>query len=96
MTATEALERRIDELCSENERLRKELEAEHALAETLGHHHEYAQAENEKLRELVRDMMQAWWACDNEKCPRHDKRCEEGQYCAFDECARELWVEVDE
>ena len=85
MTATEALERRIDELCAENEQLRqqvasiigrsfrtadkmdcldtenakllKELEAEHALAETLGqHHHEYIQAENAKLRELVRDM----------------------------------------
>lgn len=48
------------------------------------------------LEELVRDMMQAWWACDNEKCPRHDKRCDTGKFCALDECARELGVEVDD
>ena len=54
------------------------------------------QAENAKLRELVRDMMVAWWACDNERCPRHDKRCEEGKFCAFDECARDLGIEVVE
>ena len=51
--------------------------------------------ENAKLRELVRDMMRAWWACDNEVCPRHDERCEKGKYCAFDECAQELGIEVD-
>ena len=55
-----------------------------------------AEAENDKLRELVGDMMVAWWACDNERCPRHDKRCEEGKFCAFDECARDLGIEVDE
>lgn len=53
-------------------------------------------AENTKLRELVRDMMVAWWACDNDRCPRHDKRCKEGKFCAFDECARDLGIEVDE
>ena len=52
--------------------------------------------ENDELRELVRDMMQAWWACDTEKCPRHDERCEKGRYCAFDECVRKLGVEVSE
>ena len=53
-------------------------------------------AENDRLRELVSDMMRAWWACDNEACPRHDERCEKGKYCAFDECAQELGIEVDE
>lgn len=52
--------------------------------------------ENSKLRELVRDMMIAWWACDNDKCPRHDERCEKGRFCAFDECARDLGIEVSE
>ena len=36
---------------AENAKLLKELESEHALAETLGHYHEHAQAENAKLRE---------------------------------------------
>lgn len=49
-----------------------------------------------KLEELARDMMQAWWACDNEKCPRYDKRCDTGKFCAFDECARELGIEVSD
>ena len=52
--------------------------------------------ENAKLREMCKDMMVAWWACDKERCPRHDKRCEEGKFCAFDECARDLGIEVDE
>ena len=47
------------------------------------------------LEELVRDMMQAWWACDNEKCPRYDERCDTEKFCAFDECARELGVEYE-
>ena len=38
----------------ENAKLREELTAEHALAETLGHYHEIKQAENAKLRELVK------------------------------------------
>lgn len=46
----------LEEAEAENTKLRKELEAEHALAETLGHHHEYIQAENAKLRELVKSM----------------------------------------
>ena len=68
------------------------------------HHHMYDTCEGiaehaeriVALEELVRDMMQAWWACDNERCPRHDERCEKGQYCAFDERAKELGIEVDE
>lgn len=46
----------VARLQGENAKLLKELEAEHALAETLGHYHEDAKAENAKLRELVRDM----------------------------------------
>ena len=32
------------------------------------------EAENEKLRELGRDMARAWWACDDERCP-HGLSC---------------------
>jgi hypothetical protein len=53
MTATEALERRIDELCSENERLRQDnerfiikLNAEHIVRQNV-------EAENDRLRKLV-------------------------------------------
>ena len=85
-----------ERLCDENERL----EAENArLREQVDAAHMsrlLTENENESLRELVRDMMRAWWACDNEVCPRHDERCEKGKYCAFDECARELGIEVDE
>lgn len=77
-----------------NERLRQMMaeQFEFALSQTP----EALANENAKLREMVADMMQAWWACDNERCPRHDKRCEEGKFCAFDECARDLGIEVDE
>ena len=68
----------------------------HDTALEQGRMYNAVKAENAKLRELVRDMMVAWWACDNEKCPRHDKRCEEGKFCAFDECARDLGIEVGE
>jgi hypothetical protein len=51
-----AQEREIKKLKAENASLRKELETEHVLAEALGHSHELAQAENEKLRELIRDI----------------------------------------
>lgn len=78
-----------DKLRAENAKLREQVDAAH-MSRLL------TENENESLRELVRDMMQAWWACDDEKCPRHDERCEEGQYCAFDECVKELGVEVDE
>lgn len=40
----------VARLQGENAKLLKELEAEHALAETLGHYHEDAKAENAKLR----------------------------------------------
>ena len=69
---------------------------EHTARANLEKMLEQAEAENAKLRELCKDMMVAWWACDKERCPRHDKRCEEGKFCAFDECARDLGIEVDE
>ena len=40
-------------LTAENTRMQKELEAEHALAETLGNGLEQAKDENVKLRELI-------------------------------------------
>ena len=43
----------VERLQGENARLLKELEAEHALAEQLGHYHEDAKAENAKLREQL-------------------------------------------
>jgi len=83
---------------AENAKLREERDMYRDLVGCMVHPDipDQLYAENAKLRELVRDMMQAWWACDNEKCPRHDERCEKGRYCAFDECVRDLGVEVDE
>lgn len=61
---------------AENKKLQAELKAEHALAETLGHYHEAAKAENEKLRLLVLGLDY----CSNrfkrqvscERCPLYD------------------------
>ena len=58
-------------------------------------------AENAKLRELVRDMARAWWACDNERCP-HGSSCDaavaEGKLtaCEMERRMAELGCEVDE
>jgi len=54
MTATEALERRIDELCCENEQLRQENQSIGMAAYELGR--ASLADENAKLRELVRTM----------------------------------------
>ena len=57
------------------------------------------EAENAKLRELVRDMARAWWACDNERCP-HGSSCDaavsEGKltYCEMERRMAELGIEV--
>lgn len=57
MDAREALERRIDELCAENERLRLRHEGYVVdLQEAL--------AENAKLRELLADMFRDFVRCD--------------------------------
>ncbi len=59
MTATEALERRIDELCCENARLRERL-VHMELHECPGCRNvadlQAALAENTKLRELIADI----------------------------------------
>ena len=57
-------------------------------------------AENAKLRELVRDMARAWWACDDERCP-HGLSCNaavsEGKLadCEMERRMTELGIEVD-
>lgn len=49
----------VERLQGENAKLQKELEAEHTLAEQLGHYHEDAKVEIAKLRELAADMFRA-------------------------------------
>ena len=63
----ETCQYRTADLEAENAKLLKEPEAEHALAETLGHRHEMMQAENAKLRELLlRELLrQAIYARDD-------------------------------
>lgn len=51
-----ALERRIDELCQENERLRKAKDTMHGDAFEIGAMLVKARDENAKLRRLVTDM----------------------------------------
>ena len=96
MTATEALERRIDELCRENEKLRQYNNTLRNQIDTAKHNsvrntREYARLchVNDKLRELVRDM----W---------HEGMCECGSRgkcasCEYDYPTRmrELGIEVD-
>lgn len=65
----------IADLKAENDKLRNELNAEHALAETLGHFHEAAKAENEKLRLLVRGLdycSDELNSAECERCPLYD------------------------
>lgn len=58
---------------AENVKLLKELEAEHVLAETLGHYHEDVKAENEKLRKLVQGFLS-----------EHADYLGDGNYCIED------------
>ena len=71
----------LEEAEAENTKLRKELDAEHALAETLGHFHEHAQAENAKLRELLAEL--------------YEEECDECDRWKYRDRMRELGVEVD-
>lgn len=75
---------------AEADRLREELEAEHTLAETLGHCHEHAQAENERLRELVASV----WRLFTEHGAVHPSDLPEVDAVRND--MRELGVEVDD
>jgi len=64
-----------------------------------------AEAENAKLRELVRDMWCVMWACAEQRCARRTNRCYrvrgnsddvrgDGE-CWFEDRMRELGIEVD-
>ena len=69
-TETGPMNQMIQQAEAEADKLREELEAEHALAETLGHYHEDAKAENAKLRELVLCLLTcASDVIDCDKCP---------------------------
>ena len=88
-----ALERRIDELCQENERLRNQL---HDQQDTAGHNfvrnaREYKRVcdENDKLRRLVKHL---------HECEEHDD-CEGCEYeaddvCDFEHDMQELGIEA--
>lgn len=99
MSANEALERRIDELCRENERLRQYNNTLRDQIDTAKHNsvrntREYARLchVNDKLRELVRDM----WAYITEPvCKRNNLK---ERLARFDDIAdrmRELGIEVE-
>ena len=97
MTATEALERRIDELCCENARLRERL-VHMELHECPGCRNvadlQEALDENTKLRELVLDMAECM---DNsqprcKKCKFRELNC---QWFKFFDRMRELGIEVE-
>ena len=83
MTATEALERRIDELCAEVELLRQKRDEWRRVAESkqdIIDHMRDARGENAKLRELLDYMTPiAWYAASERERDR----------------MRELGIEVD-
>lgn len=76
-----------------------EAEAAKAIADGLEWQVEELQAENAKLRELVEDMLRAWWACDDESCVHHCE-CDAGEEmpvhgCLLKQRAKELGIEVE-
>lgn len=79
MTATEALERRIDELCVEVERLRQENQSIGMAAYELGR--ASLADENAKLRELVREL--------------YEDQCIDGDQWKYRDRMHELGIEVD-
>lgn len=81
----------LEEAEAENTKLRKELDAEHALAETLGHFHEQAQDENAKLRELVRYAHECAIHSDHATC---DDCRRMNSSCILADRMRELGIEV--
>lgn len=84
----------VAELERENAKLRNQLEEQKCFAADL-------EKDVRALRELVRDMARAWWACDNERCP-HGSSCDaavsEGKLtdCEMERRMREFGIEVDE
>ena len=90
MTATEALERRIDELCEENERLRQQVASIIGRSFRTADKMDCLETENAKLREYVerKRYLQdfARLVCENSKLRElvrdmwegyYDPRCEE-------------------
>lgn len=100
MTDTEkaALERRIDELCAEVERLRKAKDTMHGDAFEIGAMLVKAREENAKLRELLLDV----WNDATEFDGFWDYVHDDGEIYNVDELPhyqermRELGIEVDE
>ncbi len=98
MTGTEALERRIDELCEENERLKSEFNKM-----DVWHSRELkaAMAENAKLRELA--VLNWEWAhsCCGNNCKMQTDGCgyQIDRECNYEreiyDRMRELGIEVD-
>lgn len=90
MTATETLERRIDELCAENERLRQDNQSIGMAAYELGR--ASLAAENDKLRELVRYAYECAIHSDHATC---DDCRRMNSSCILANRMRELGVEVE-
>ena len=81
VTEKAALERRIDELCQENERLRKAKDTMHGDAFEMGAMLVKARDENAKLRELVDELypLADYGAMDESELDRaHDRMRELG------------------
>lgn len=90
MSANEALERRIDELCSENERLRQQVASIIGRSFRTADKMDCLDTENAKLRGLVRDM----WAYITEPVGKRNNLKE--RLARFDDIAdrmRELGVD---
>lgn len=89
MTATEALERRIDELCAENKKLRQDNDRLIGRSFRTADKMNCLNIENAKLRGLVKHLRE---------CTRHNT-CAACEYaddaCDFDYDMRELGIEVD-
>lgn len=89
----EVLERRIDELCAEVERLRQIADGAANEADRLTHDAAVLQIENAKLRELARGLGQCAQGVSCEDCLLHD--LSEPDHCREERLSRELGIEVD-
>ncbi len=102
MTATEALERRIDELCEENERLRQQVASIIGRSFRTADKMDCLDTENAKLRELA--VLNWEWAhsCCGNNCKMQMDGCGYGidRECNYEreiyDRMRELGIEVDE
>lgn len=96
ITTTEALERRIDELCRENEQLRGQVASLIGRSFRTADKIDWLNTENSKLRELV---LAFDWCTENFDIPNKCDQCPLSQSKALEpECEvrmRELGMEVD-